>query len=94
VSRTWAGGSTRRWRKIRQRVLERDGHTCQLALPGCTRYATHAHHLHGKASGDDPAGLVAACPSCNLKTGDPTRRSSQPRPRRPRDPDPIPRTRW
>lgn len=83
MSKSWEGGSTRAWRRTRALVLRRDGHACQLALPGCTHRATHAHHLDGKAAGDDPARIVAACEHCNLSTGEPTTY-----------PDPAPRTRW
>jgi 5-methylcytosine-specific restriction endonuclease McrA len=83
MSRSWQGGSTTAWRKTRALVLDRDGHACQLRLPGCTRRAEHAHHLDGKAMGDDIARLVASCQHCNLSTGQPTG-----------DPSPEPRTRW
>lgn len=85
MSRSWKGGSTRAWRKVRLRVLARDGWVCRLQLDGCTTRAEHVHHLDGKASGDDPARLVAACRSCNLQVGDPTRTP---------DPAPRPVTRW
>lgn len=74
MSRSWQGGSTRRWRKIRAIVLDRDGHLCQLRLDVCTGTATQVHHTHGRAvTGDDPAYLVAACRECNLKIGEPAR---------------------
>jgi hypothetical protein len=48
---------------------------CQLKLEGCTITAPlvggHAHHLNGKANGDDPKFIVASCESCNLKLGEP-----------------------
>jgi len=84
MSRSWKGGSTRAWRRTRALVLARDGHRCQLKLPGCTTTATHVHHVLGKAHGDDPAQLLAACAHCNLSTGDPSGH----------DPQPQPRTRW
>jgi 5-methylcytosine-specific restriction endonuclease McrA len=84
MGKGWEGGSTRAWRRVRHHVLERDGHRCQLKLNGCSIVATTAHHTKGKAMGDDPAHLVAACASCNLKVGDPTRH----------DPDPIPWEGW
>ncbi|HEU4425189.1 MAG TPA: hypothetical protein VFR67_21885 [Pilimelia sp.] len=93
MSGSWAGGSTRAWRRIRAHVLARDGHHCRLRLPGvCTGAATHVHHTHGRAAtGDDQAYLVAACAPCNLKIGDP----SKPRgPGRRPGPEPEPRTRW
>lgn len=88
----WEGGSTRAWRKIRAAVLKRDGYICQLRLEpdkkahfdGCTHKATHAHHLDGKAMGDDPNRIVAACAACNQRIGDPTRL----------DPEHEPHTRW
>jgi len=86
VSRAWAKGSTRAWRRTRLAVLVRDSWECQLRLDGCTVIATHVHHVHGRCiTGDDPAHLVAACAHCNLKAGDPTRTP---------DPTPRPRTRW
>lgn len=84
MSQAWQGGSTRAWRKTRARVLQRDGHTCQLRLPRvCIGTAEHVHHTHGRAiTGDNDAYLVAACAPCNLKIGDPTRPAiADPRPR-------------
>jgi len=86
MSRAWAKGSTRAWRRTRALVLRRDGWECQLRRPGCTALATHVHHVHGRTTtGDDPTHLVAACAHCNLSIGDPTRTP---------DPAPRPRTRW
>jgi 5-methylcytosine-specific restriction endonuclease McrA len=81
VSAAWGKGSTRRWRRTRALVLDRDRGMCRLNLPGCTGTAEHVHHVLGKARGDDPALLVAACQHCNLSTGDPTRHDPLPRPR-------------
>lgn len=86
MSRSWAKGSTSRWRRTRALVLARDGYRCQLQLDGCTTVATHVHHTQGRAvSGDDPGQLVAACAHCNLAVGDPSTG---------RDPRPRPQTRW
>jgi 5-methylcytosine-specific restriction endonuclease McrA len=75
------GGSTRAWRRIKAAVIERDGRRCKLQLAGCTRIATTAHHIYGKAAtGDDPRYLVAACQACNLKVGDPSRADPEPLP--------------
>lgn len=84
MSRSWAGGSTKAWRKLRAQILERDGHRCQVRLPGCTDVATHAHHTMGRdRTGDDPRYIVASCEHCNLTTGQPALA-----------PDPLPRTAW
>jgi 5-methylcytosine-specific restriction endonuclease McrA len=84
MSKGWESGSTRQWRRIRRAILERDHYRCQLRLDGCTVVARHVHHLKGKAMGDDPAHLVAACAHCNLQVGDPTKH----------DPDPTPWHGW
>lgn len=81
MSKAWAKGSTPRWRKIREQVLIRDHYLCRLKLDGCTTRATQVHHIHGKARGDDPAGLVSACEPCNLQVGDPTRSVADPPPK-------------
>lgn len=49
---------------IRPAILDRDGHLCQIGLPGCTGHATEVDHI---VPGDDhsPANLQAACTSCN-----------------------------
>lgn len=79
VSKGWAGGSTRAWRRTRALVLQRDRNLCQLRLAGCTGIATCAHHTRGRAAtGDDHRFLVAACDSCNLKIGDPTKHADPP----------------
>ena len=90
MSRGWAGGSTRQWRKIRAYVLARDGHVCRTHAEGhcagapphtCLGVATQAHHLDGKQHGDDPARLRAACQPCNRAIGDPATRLLDPKPR-------------
>lgn len=89
MSGAWAGGSTSRWRKTRAVVLARDLYRCRIALPGvwknakgqtrkCLGRADCVHHLDGKAKGDNPARMIAACTPCNLKTGDPTKAADPP----------------
>jgi 5-methylcytosine-specific restriction endonuclease McrA len=85
MSRSWAGGSTRRWRKTRAAVLlanaNENGGRCQLAIKGvCTGMAEQVHHTKGKAHGDRIEDLVAACKACNLRVGNPGRISPEPRP--------------
>lgn len=79
MSRSWQGGSTRAWRRIRALVLVRDGYACQLKLKGCTQQATQVHHTAGRSvTGDDPRWLVASCQHCNLTLGDPTKHNDPP----------------
>jgi 5-methylcytosine-specific restriction endonuclease McrA len=57
-----------RWRILRQRVLERDGHLCQIGGPGCQRLASEADHIIPVNAGGavyDEANLRAACGHCN-----------------------------
>lgn len=78
----WGGqGSTRAWRRLRAAVLERDRGLCQLKIANvCVQRSTpmHVHHKLGKARGDDPRYLVAACAPCNLHIGDPMRSPDPP----------------
>ena len=99
MSKTWVGGSTTAWRKVRARVLDRDrasgwgcrahdeGWCARAAAPShaCTKIPSVAHHTLGKAAGDDPAHIVAACVPCNLAIGDPAARP---------DPQPQRVTKW
>lgn len=84
MSKAWAGGSTRAWRKLRAEVLFRDGGLCQLMLEGCEVYADQVHHRKGKGISENPADLEAACGTCNNTAGDPTKA----------DPEPEPNTQW
>ena len=95
MSSAWAGGSTRRQRKVRLQVLIRDGYRCRIATPGewrlqngelrqCAVIADCVHHVRGRAvTGDDPAHMIAACTPCNLLIGEPHV-----------DPKPRPVTQW
>lgn len=72
MSKAWAGGSTSAWRRTRARILLRDGHACQLRIPGvCTGTADQVHHTIGKGISEADADLVAACQACNLRLGKP-----------------------
>ena len=60
-------GSTARWRKIRQRILERDAYTCQACgLEGNTVDHIIARSLGG---GDDDFNLQCLCFRCNSAKG-------------------------
>jgi 5-methylcytosine-specific restriction protein A len=73
--------SGRPWRRVRDRVLERDGYVCQLRYPGvCLGVATTADHILTvlNGGGNDPANLRASCAPCNLAREN--RRRSRPAP--------------
>ncbi len=60
-------GSTRRWRKLRKEILERDEYKCMY----CGDRANQVDHVTPIESGgdDQPSNLVAACQACNLRKG-------------------------
>ncbi|MGA5543510.1 HNH endonuclease [Mycobacterium sp. NPDC051198] len=61
---------TAKWKRDRKRALHRDGHQCQLRLPGCTRVATAVDLIRPFHLGGDPAdmdNLQSACKPCHSK---------------------------
>ena len=60
-------GSTAKWRKIRQRILQRDGHTCQA----CGMEGNSVDHIvpRNLGGGDDDWNLQTLCISCNSAKG-------------------------
>jgi len=58
---------TRRWRKIRERILIRDGYTCIY----CGENADQVDHVIARARGgnNDESNLVASCKRCNTLKG-------------------------
>ncbi|PSL02876.1 hypothetical protein CLV30_109184 [Haloactinopolyspora alba] len=87
MSKAWAKGSTPAWRRLRQYVLTRDAWVCQLCELSIDPMLRHpdpmsaqVHHtLEREVAGDDPRYLQAAHRECNLKAGQPGKRSPQPR---------------
>ena len=71
MSKAWKNGSTRGWRKIRERILQRDGHMCQMC--GQTEGRLHIDHIIPKrligAEGDNDSNLRVLCEKCNLSKG-------------------------
>lgn len=58
----------RPWRRIRDRVLKRDGYLCQpCKAKGRVTPATEVHHIKARANGgtDDEANLVSTCHPCH-----------------------------
>jgi 5-methylcytosine-specific restriction endonuclease McrA len=68
MSRAWKGGSTSRWRKIREAVLKRDG-CCQMC--GQSEGQMHIDHVIPKrlGGGDEIWNLRQLCAKCNLSKG-------------------------
>jgi hypothetical protein len=60
-------GSTSQWRKIRQRILNRDGHTCQA----CGMDGNSVDHIVPRSAGggDQDWNLQTLCTSCNSAKG-------------------------
>lgn len=84
MSRSWAKGSTHKWRKLRRAILlanqQENRGRCTLHIPTvCTGTATQVHHVKGKKHGDDPKWLVPCCRACNLHVGDPNKGNPQPK---------------
>jgi hypothetical protein len=65
-------GSTRKWRKLRELILNRDRQTCGY----CGGPATTVDHIISRAEcarrgiyADHPVNLIASCDACNKKKG-------------------------
>ncbi len=61
------GGSTTKWRKIRERILKRDDHTCQY----CGQYGDTVDHIVPRSLGGDDhfENLQTLCRTCNYSKG-------------------------
>jgi 5-methylcytosine-specific restriction enzyme A len=56
------------WRRVRARVLERDGGRCQIRGPGCRGEATEVHHIVDVRLGGalyDEANCRSVCGPCH-----------------------------
>lgn len=56
------------WIRVRKKVLERDGHRCQIRTQGCTQEATEVDHILPVSMGGawyDEENLRASCSRCN-----------------------------
>ena len=60
-------GSTHGWRLLRQRILTRDEHTCQMC--GQTEGTMHVDHILERRNGgsDTHSNLRTLCERCNLR---------------------------
>jgi 5-methylcytosine-specific restriction protein A len=71
-SRSELDGNRWVWSKTRRLVLARDGHRCQLRIPGiCTVTATEVDHIRPRAvgGGDELENLRSVCRPCHLSRG-------------------------
>jgi len=61
-------GSTTKWRKIRQRILQRDGYVCQMCG---VEEANSVDHIVPRlmGGGDEDWNLQTLCQSCNSSKG-------------------------
>ena len=64
-----AGGNTRAWRKIRERVLIRDGYCCQYCGAQDATTVDHVQPI-SKGGTDELDNLLAACTRCNYQKKD------------------------
>jgi 5-methylcytosine-specific restriction endonuclease McrA len=58
------------WQTIRLTILDRDAHTCQVHLPGCTQKADAVDHIIPTSHGGppyDPDNLRSICTRCNTR---------------------------
>jgi len=61
---------TSEWKRVRRRVLDRDGYVCQIRLDGCLTEADQVDHIVPAAAGGefyDDRNLRACCRRCNSK---------------------------
>ena len=63
-----ARGSTRRWRQLRELVLQRDGHRCRVCG---SEQRLEVHHVDGNSANDDPLNLQVRCTEHNPRGPDP-----------------------
>ena len=56
-----------RWRKVRARVLKRDGWTCTCGRWGNTVHHTRPLHKHPEQDPYDAAGLRTICRDCHRR---------------------------
>lgn len=69
MSKAWQASDRKGWRRIRERILARDGYCCQQC--GETEGMMHIDHIVPKRLGgsDLEENLQVLCKSCNLRKG-------------------------
>lgn len=63
---TSARGYGATWRRVRRLKLQRSP-LCELALEGCTGWATEVHHRDHDTRNNSAANLCSVCRNCHLK---------------------------
>ncbi|WP_204806303.1 HNH endonuclease [Mycobacterium riyadhense] len=55
------------WKRLRNQVLQRDGHQCQIKGPGCLVHADQVDHIVPVHLGgtDDPSNAQSCCKPCH-----------------------------
>lgn len=70
LARMYSGSA---WKVVRRRILERDGWTCRLRLPGCEIVATTVDHIVSPRIAPglfyEATNLRSACGHCNFRRG-------------------------
>lgn len=90
--------NTAEWRRARLACLKRANWKCEIRIQGvCIGAATQVDHVEGLDRDRQHRNLRAACAPCHAKVtaqqGNDARRGSGGK-RKPRNPDPTPRTAW
>ena len=69
MSKAWRSSDRKGWRRIRERILARDGYCCQQC--GESEGSLHIDHIVPKRLGgsDLEENLQVLCKSCNLRKG-------------------------
>ena len=69
MSKAWRSSDRKGWRRIRERILARDGYCCQAC--GESEGSLHIDHIVPKRLGgsDLEENLQVLCKSCNLRKG-------------------------
>jgi 5-methylcytosine-specific restriction enzyme A len=83
-----------RWRKARQRALERARWKCEARLDGCTGAATEVDHVLGAQADPEHTTLRAVCSPCHRKITAQQGGGFRSGGRGGADPEPHPRTSW
>ncbi|WP_076051903.1 HNH endonuclease [Mycobacterium colombiense] len=92
--------NTAEWKRLRRKVLERDGYQCQIRGPHCTGHATQVDHIVNTAAGGAPFdehNAQSVCPQCNARKASAeaaAARRAQPRRTNKRPPERHPGLKW